>query len=348
MALITQPATATIAELSAALTPSVTAFDASVAYVTFSGVRELLSVSRLKQLRNIRKQFLVGIDWFRSEPAALDMLASLPNGHLRVVDGSYVISRPKCQPRRSFHPKAYLITAARSTLIVGSANMSQNGLRASIELSLRTCDNTEIAAFREWFSSAWETATPWERLRANYREMYVTAKSREFVFTDDDDVPADVMQIRWVNPETLRKARAAQNLWIDVGGLHNRDPQDLPGTDLQFPQMTRVFFGYPPRIVPGNTPLLDIPLTMSGAQAVTRPMVFNNASSMDRLSLPVPGEGGWPAQYDFGCLLFTKAGDGTFLVKKAGQGERAEWRRLSMSTGFVDTMPRGQREWGVF
>jgi len=124
--------------------------------------------------------------------------------------------------------------------------------------------------------------------------------------------------------------------------------QGLPGTDLQFSQMTRVFFGYPAKIVPGNTHLLDLPLTMKNARRHNRPMVFNKSSSMDRLSLPVPAEGGWPASYDYETLLFSKTLDGSFSVKMAAERDRSNWKRLSTQYGFAIEMSRREREWGVF
>ena len=349
MGLITQPAATTIGTLAKALTESAAAFDVAVAYATFSGVRELINSTRLAGLLGTKKRFLVGIDWFRSEPGALDTLAALRESQVRVVDGKYLIATPNCQPRRTFHPKAYMITDKKCTLVVGSANLSANGLRKSAELSLVTHDPGDTSAFANWFDAEWANASLWQRIRTTYIDQYPTAKCREYVTTEDDDIPDDnSIRVRWVTPERLRLMRAAQNLWADVGHLHNRDPQGLPGTDIQFSQMTRVFFGYPARIVPGNTHLLDIPLSMKGAQTEIRPMVFNDASSMDRLSLPVPGQSGWPEKYDDETLLFTKAADASFQVRMASRADRPAWRRQSQTNGFTVPMSRNRREWGVF
>lgn len=346
MALIAQPGSTTIDALNGMLSPITVRMDASVAYATFSGTRLLLGNTSLKELRRANKRFLVGIDWFRSEPAAIDALQALTRGSVKIVDGAYLVPNG-CRPRVTYHPKAYLVEAARTTLIVGSANLSANGLLRSIELSLKSSNNSDISTFENWFDSQWRNATPWPTIEADYKSLYGRRPTQQIVVTEDDDIAApDVLAIRWVTAARLRQLRASQHLWTDVGPLHNRG--SLPGTDLQFTQMTRVFFGHAAEIVPGNTPLLNVPLSMARAQPQVRPMVFNRSSSMDRLSLPVPGEQGWPAQYDNETLLFTKSGDGSFLVAMASGHDRTNWRRRSRVNDFLISMSNSNREWGVF
>ena len=348
MALIAQPGSTTIDALNGLLSASTIRMDASIAYATFSGARLLLGDTSLRALRRANKRFLVGIDWFRSEPAAIDALHALTRGSVKIVDGAYLVPNG-CRPRVTYHPKAYLVEAARTTLIVGSANLSANGLQRSIELSLKSSNNSDVSAFENWFEPQWRAATPWPRIRTAYKSLYRSRPTQQIVVTEDDDIAApDVLAIRWVTPERLRQMRSAENLWADVGSLHNRKRQNEPGTNLLFTKMTRVFFGHKAEIVAGNTPLLDVPLSMSGAQSQVRPMHFTKKSDMDRLSLPVPGLRGWPARYDNETLLFTKSSDGSFLVAMASGGDRTRWKRQSKSNGFVISMPNSKREWGVF
>lgn len=349
MGLVAQPGSTTIAALSAVLTPTVASTDIAVAYATFSGVKELLRGTPLAGLTAANKRFLVGIDWYRSEPSALAALAALPNSQLKIVDGAYLVEAQNCQPRRTFHPKAYLVNDRTRTLIIGSANLSKNGLRNSIELSLQTSTGSILNAFDAWFANEWGRASQWSTIQARYSQQYVPAKKREYVVTEDDDVPDPaVLRLRWVTPERLRLIRAAQNLWCDVGETHNRDHAGVPGEDMQFTQMTRVFFGSPATVFRRSQPLDDVQLSMAGARSQTRPMYFNEHSSMDRLSLPPPGQEGWPAKYDGETLLFAKSEKGTFAVTIAGSGDRAAWRRQSQSSGFVIPMQNSTREWGVF
>lgn len=348
MPLIQQPQATVISVIESQLRNGPSLIRVAAAYATFSGVRLLREQTRIEAIVSVDKRFLIGIDWFRSEPAALEALAALRNSQVRIVDGEYLVDSRLCRPRRTFHPKAYFIGGQADLLIVGSANLSANGLARSIELSLTTGANADIVPFKAWFDDTWQGAALWSRIRGRYSSLYEAAKVREHVVTEDDDiVDPRVLSLRWVTPERLRILRAAQHLWVDVGGLHNRDLQGLPGTDLQFTQMTRVFFGRPATIVPGNSPLGEVRLTMTGAQPQIRPMKFNKSSSMDRLSLPIPGERGWPPKYDYETILFSKASDGSYAVELA-TGSRATWRRRSKAHGFIIRMQRGEREWGVF
>lgn len=353
MELIEQPGHTTAGAIASAISPDASGLDVAVAYATFSGFRELVQATGLSSKTAIRKRFLVGVDWFRSEPTALEGLARLSGSELRVFDGSYLVTSERCQPRRTFHPKAYFIKrdggSSPGTLIVGSANLSRNGLRSSVELSVSTDEARLLSAFQTWFDREWSSASPWTRIASRYKDLYPAGRTRAESVTDEDSIadPDVLRRIRWVKtPDRLRLVRSAQNLWIDVGHLHNR--HGLPGTNLQFSQMTRVFFGCDPVLVPGNTHLADVTLSIQGGQSQTRPLVYNRSSSMDRLSLPIPGENGWPQSYDDETLLFTKVRDGTYRVKVATGNDRSRWRRQSNHTGIVVPMQRGSREWGVF
>jgi HKD family nuclease len=349
MLLIAQPDNQTVSHLASHLCASASLFRAATAYVTFSGANVIANETCICQLPKCKKEWLIGIDWYRSEPSAIDVLQSLPNSDVRITDGEFLVSTPNCRPRTTYHPKAYMVKGERPVVIVGSANLSRNGLCRSIELSLASTESSVVNQFDGWFSQRWRKATPWTDIRSRYNSQYVAAKACQFVVTEDDDIiDPDVLKFRWVTAERIRLMRTAQNLWVDVGALHNRDWQGLPGTDLQFTQLTRVFFGHPAKTVPGNAPLLDVRLSMANARTQTRPMKYNRSSSMDRLSLPVPGNEGWPDKYDYSTLMFSKWPDGSFRVTVANGRDRADWKRQSERNGFCLSMNRNEREWGVF
>ena len=96
---------------------------AAVAYATHSGVAELdAMLSGLTDWRQTRKQWLVGIDYCRSDPLALAHLNKLPNSKVRIFDGKFVSGRKGCVPRNSYHPKAYLLLGSkRSAAVVDRA-----------------------------------------------------------------------------------------------------------------------------------------------------------------------------------------------------------------------------------
>lgn len=70
-------------------------FDAAVAYATIGGVAALRSVfeSRVQQWPKMKKRCLVGIDWCRSDPIALDALAELPKSSVKIPNGIVVTQR---------------------------------------------------------------------------------------------------------------------------------------------------------------------------------------------------------------------------------------------------------------
>src|SRR5947209_6941217 len=66
-------------------------FDAAVAYATVGGVESLddtLQRGVGGQWPHIKKRWLVGIDWCRTEPLAFDRLASMPRSRVRIPSGA--------------------------------------------------------------------------------------------------------------------------------------------------------------------------------------------------------------------------------------------------------------------
>src|SRR5262245_61424334 len=107
-------------------------FACAVAYATVGGVRMLEQTleSRLGQgWTRMRKRWLVGIDWCRSDPPALKRLAAMPNSQIKIPNGSSLVESAGCTPRDTFHPKLFVFLAPNAyALICGSGNLSANGL----------------------------------------------------------------------------------------------------------------------------------------------------------------------------------------------------------------------------
>ncbi|WP_430452473.1 phospholipase D-like domain-containing protein [Rhodopirellula europaea] len=346
MSLITQPTPATLEKIQKSLNKDTQNIDFAVAYARQSGTDILINSTPITRLR-CKKRFLVGIDWFRSDHRALDALAELLDSRVKVFDGRFVVSSNGCRPRKSFHAKSYLFCNSPSSLIVGSSNLSRNGLCTSVELCIETDDKKLVADYSGWFADQWDKATSWESIRAKYIRRYEESNSKELVFAEDEDDDRNVFSIRWVTTERLRQMRESRNLWIDVGRTHNRG-KGKPGEQLQFAQMTRVFFGCPAVKLSGNADLGWYTLNMAGAISERRPLRYNG-NTMDVLSLPVPGLSGWPASYEEETLLFAKQSDGSFQVTMARGKARANWRRQSSDNGFLVSMGGSStREWGVF
>lgn len=82
--------------------------------------------------------FVVGIDFYQSEPSVLeDLLKLKKHGDVKVFMGSF-------ERHYTFHPKLYLFEdSSGARAIVGSANMTQGGLEDNHELSVAFESNTE-------------------------------------------------------------------------------------------------------------------------------------------------------------------------------------------------------------
>ena len=324
---------------------------AAVAYATHSGVAELLDrLDGAASWKSVRKRWLIGIDFCRSDPVALAELNSLPKSDLRIHDGTFVAGRNGCCPRASFHPKLY--TFQRNTdkaVVVGSGNLSRTGLCLGVEAGAVLADPS-TSAFRQvraWFDAHWQQATPLGEIAADYEARYRAADNRKHPTpTDDDAAPSSVGTGRQLTPIQLRKLNVCKNLWIDAGNLHlNRGP-GRPGNQLMLKRNSRVFFGFPARDLNRDTSLGDVAIDYGGTVRSDCSLRFSN-NAMDVLTLPLPGSHG-PAKYDQETLLFEQIGLRRFRLTVGRRREVASWRHRSKAVDGHFRMSSGGREWGVF
>src|SRR4051794_39258093 len=95
----------------------------AVAYATSTGVDALErcfgeTTVRAAAWQRLEKRWLVGSDWFRTEPEALDRLSSLPNSQVHIFDGDAVVARPGSCPRIPCHPKTFIFAGPSVTAVV--------------------------------------------------------------------------------------------------------------------------------------------------------------------------------------------------------------------------------------
>ena len=222
---------------------------AAVAYATQSGVAELSRVfGDSAQWHSAQKQWLVGIDYCRSDPQALVSLQDLPRSQVRIHDGAFVVQRPGCTPRISYHPKLYVFTGATGIAsVVGSGNLSHTGLRRGVEAAaaLWSTDVGALKSVTQWYRGLWNGATPLADVQTAYVDRYLAFANRQNpVPVEDDAAPASAGVRGQLTPIQLRQLRVCQHLWIQAGNLHlNRGP-DRPGNQLMLKRNTRVFFGF--------------------------------------------------------------------------------------------------------
>lgn len=138
---VAQPANGTNLETIAAVLDAggVERLDVAAAYATETGVTPLIETLRDglgARWTATPKRWILAFDYTRTDPAAADKLAGLPQSQVKIVDAAAVIAR-KGVARRPFHPKTFLFGgAARQRLFTGSGNLSRSGLMRGHEVGV--------------------------------------------------------------------------------------------------------------------------------------------------------------------------------------------------------------------
>ncbi len=299
--------------------------------------------------RRVRKRWLVGIDYCRSDPQALAHLHSLPRSEVRVHDGLFVARRSGCPPRVSFHPKLYLFRGRNGIgTVVGSGNLSQTGLRIGIEAaaSIHCVSPRPMAPVTAWYKRLWAAATPLQEIENAYAREYAAFENRlRPTPVDDDVIPAGAGTHGQLAAAQLRQLRVCEYLWIEAGNLHlNRGPE-RPGNQLMLKRNTRVYFGFQASELEPDTAIGSVAIRYDVIERTDCSLRFSN-NSMDVLTLPIPGDGG-PDKYDREVLLFRRIGVRRFGLSLAHAGDVRYWKRESRRIDGIFQMTSGRR-WGVF
>lgn len=347
-----------------------THLDAALAYVVVGGVQALQERLRSSSpWASITKRFLVGIDWCRSQPAALAALHALPRSTVRIVEGRQLVERPGCVPTQTYHPKGFLFRGVRNGnphsfgLLLGSANLSRNGLTRGCELdywvSASDTGNPEdsaaiesLLAVASWFNDLWAVSTPLQRVIDEYTENYrLNQVSAAPATTADDIAPLSIRTRRGLSERSLNLLRSLDNFWIDTGSMYSNLGARRPGNQLDLKRFSRVFFGFPAIDLAENSPIGSITIVYRGYEHHDRHLRYGD-NHMDKLDLPVPGVNA-PRDYRNLTLCFQRSvsSQGLLLFDlEVGTGsERAAWRRRSRAAGGLFKMGGGSsREFGVF
>lgn len=339
--------------------------DIAVAYATMGGVAALQSVfgQHAQQWKNMKKRCLVGVDWCRTEPIALDALADFSKSSVKIPNGKTIVQHRGCTPTLPFHPKAFILRGEDTLAIIsGSGNLSRNGLTRGHECGnvlVLSAPLTEaedqirqnVQRVVAWFDQCWREATQLRQIRDSYARHHDDAENlRNPPPTDDDAAPTDrtataTMSRRAIPPQRLRQLRAARHLWIQAGNLHkNRGPGN-PGNQLMMSPMTRVFFGFAARDADPDTFVGDVTLQYHSYVRHDCSLRFSN-NSMDVLTLPVPDAGG-PAKYDQETLLFEKQANHSFVLSLGTTKDIRQWQQQSRKIDASFAMT-SDRQWGVF
>ena len=333
---------------------------AAVAYATQSGI-QLLERSDACRGPHLKAQWLVALDWCRSEPAALSTLDSMPRSSVRVPFGIQIVNSPRCAPRIPFHPKGFLFLGPTARLLVsGSANLSRNGLSIGHELdTVIEVRDAKTSAERhvwkalgetnKWFRQLWQDATKYSQIESRYQSSHSDSIREPVPTSDDETGSATIGRRNRFRAADLVRLRSAQHFWIEAGNVTRNRGQGVPGNQIMMRAMTRVFFGVEARDVPTDTHLLKLAIRHQGHISWDRTLRYSN-NSMDVLTVPVPGSPTGPSSYDNKILVFDKTSHNGVLIYEltiASPAERALLVRRSKRVSGNFSMSSG-RQFGIY
>lgn len=330
----------------------------AVAYATASGCQDLCAQLKASMPRwaKLRKEWLLSIDFGRTEPDAIEELGDLPNSEVRLADARAVLDR-RLIPRYCFHPKTYVFESRENSafgLFVGSANLTLSGLHTGSEHAtahlwlpkFSSAEKEELKRVRDglrWWNDAWNRATrtddailqEYSALRTNVAPEDDAESVRPFVSRGHREVGVHP-GLAWVN---------SKNLWIETHDLYKNLGKNKPGNQLDMKRGTRVYFGFPAKVVAPKFIFGNVFLQFAGQPEVERSVRFGN-NSMDKINLPIPGQEG-PVSYDNSVILFERKSPGRFRMRLGSLADRRLWRRKSQEQGLVFEMAGG-RAFGFF
>ena len=208
--------------------------DVAAAYITGSGLRDLLKVikdSLGNRHRAMQQRWLTSFDYCRTEPIALETIMSLQNSSARIYDAEFCISRG-CTPRKPFHPKTFFLRSPQFDYVLsGSGNISRSGLSRGFEAGLsigidRLVTDVEPSAVqsinlsRDWFECAWENAAPLtDGVLARYSKIFESVEKRKNPSSTEDDIASDHPTKGSLKSADLQRLRVCRQLWIEAGNI---------------------------------------------------------------------------------------------------------------------------------
>lgn len=272
------------------------------AYATQSGVHTFGHHMGDDFWESTSSKWLLGIDYGRTHPEALRRIIGRPNSEVRIHDGDWLIGKKGFIPRRDFHPKTAIMwdqASQRHGVVVGSGNLSSNGLSRSVEFGSAHLFDT-LAEYQQAaghlsqeLNALWDTASPAEGLLEGYTDRW----GEEF---------------SWSSKASETEEAQADLFWIEAGYVtQNRGP-DRPGNQIDFPKGMNRYFGFDaPEDQAKNSVIGAVTMLTAVGEPTTNNLRFGN-NSMEKISLPIPETHGF-ANYDGKILVFERQG-GEFVL----------------------------------
>lgn len=335
-------------------------FDVAAAYMTSSGVTDLLQAMEVvlgDSFHTVQKRWVTSFDYKRSDPTAIRALRAIQASNVRIHNAQFVLEHD-CIPKVPFHPKAFFVRSNQfESVLTGSGNISRSGLtrgyEAGILLRMNNADETidahvrsTIDHLRGWFGDIWGAATPLtDDLLAEYEIQYGDRENLQKPAPVDDDVASMEKGAQALGPTQLMRLRACKNLWIQAGNITKNRGPNLPGNQLMMKRLTRVFFGFDAAPLPRDSAIGSIWLSFNGSEPKECALTFSN-NGMDKLVLPIPVSEGPPA-YDNRILIFREVGLRRFEISIAQPSELKKLKNRSLKIDAQFNMSSG-RSWGAF
>jgi hypothetical protein len=209
--------------------------DVAVAYATGAGLQALqAAIGGWPEAT----RWVVGLDDFITQPAAIDTLANLANVQVRLAS--------LASEGRRFHPKLYCLWSsedpATCLAVIGSANMTLHGLNRNGEVGVLLV--AENAAEAEMLKSAWEQMNAlgrdlheWDL--EGYRTSHENARKARRGMAKVGALPVDPEAEEELGPVPVFGGDPSQ---ATVAWTEGASPS-AGGRDLEFPRAMMPFFG---------------------------------------------------------------------------------------------------------
>lgn len=333
------------------------------AYASAGGALSLIETlrPRVANWEQVTKRWLVAFDFGHTEPAAVELLASLPNSEVRVPGGADVVGH-KLIPSRCFHPKLLVLDKVGAhngtplAFVAGSGNLTQSGLQFGVEAgSLAVWEGSLSSAEQDSLKLAWRQVRRldqlWQgadRLTSNLLAQYAAARTRNTQRRREDDSARVASQRRpnRLTKDDLAAIAAGRSLWVETRNIYDNRGKGVPGNQLDLKWGTRVFFGISSKEVPPNSPLGQVDVRYGGSDYPRNLRYGDNG--MDKLDLPLPVTQG-PPDYANTTLTFERLQSGLFRLRRVGPAHAAKLRKASVNAGTLYRIGTGStaRRFGV-
>lgn len=236
-------------------------FDVATAYLTSSGIQAV--VNALHPLP-AQTRWIIGLDDGISQPHAIEELTNIEGSEVRVVS---------LAPQRRFHPKIYHLWSSndpcKSRLLVGSGNMTGNGLQINAEAAvmLGAENGADGKCLHDAWSSVWALGRQVTQTILNdYKLVYRSARAAR--------AKMNKLPIAQDEPDiTLSEPFSVANAWLDVGSA------TAQGREIELPKALTPFFG----VTSNNELLLQPRFGLSDGTSINVSLVRRADNGMWRL-----------------------------------------------------------------